>query len=368
VTLVTVLSALALAALPVGAPAVVPGPVPSDPHAGLGVPIAGSARLLDVAVADPSDGGPAWGLRFVKTTRGVACVQVGRTQDGQLGALGRDHAFGDDGRFHPIPVSAIAPLGACAPLDRNGALFAGAAATGVASAAAPGGSCEPRQFVRDAPESELCPDADVRNLYFGALGPQARSVTYTLADGPHTVPTVGPEGAYLIVLPDTASRDFNGIVNGVVPTNSPITELAFADGTRCAITERGAAGGRCAIPGRDTAPLRRLRAGRARATVRARFATKKGHTAIRISFRAPVAVHGVLEHYDVSLTRADAPSSRVRPSVRDHAAGHVITTTFVNQKAGHYFGTVTLVRANADETARPRTLRDRVGTFSLDVH
>jgi hypothetical protein len=208
----------------------------------------------------------------------------------------------------------------------------------------------------------------VRNLYFGTLGPQARSITYTLADGPHTIPTVGPEGAYLIVLPDTASRDFNGIVNGVLPTNSPITELAFADGTRCAITERGAAGGRCAIPGRSTAPLRRLRAGRARAAIRTRtIRDKNGHTAIRISFRAPVAVRGVLQSYDVTLTRAGARSFAVRPSVRDHAAGHVVTTTFTNQKAGHYFGTVTLVRTNADETARPRALRDRVGSFSLTV-
>lgn len=367
-TFAAALSALALGALPVGPPATAPGSVPHDPHAGLGVPVAGSARLLDLAVADPSDGGPSWGLRYLETSRGLGCLQVGRVQDGQLGALGRDHAFGDDGRFHPIPVDAFSPLSACAPLDRDGTLFAGTVATGVASAAAPGGSCEPRQFVRGAPESELCPDADVRNLYFGTLGPKAKSVTYTLADGPHTVPTAGPEGAYLVVLPDTAARDFNGVVSGVVPTNSPITELAFADGTRCAITERGAAKGRCAIPGRDTAPLRRLPAGRARAAVRARAVRdENGHLSIRVSFRAPVAVHGVLESYEITLTRAGARQYAVWPSGRDYAAGATVVAKFTNKSPGRYRGTVRLVRANADESARPRTLRDRVGSFSLTV-
>jgi len=369
VILALALSVLALGALPVGTPVQPPGRVAHDPHSGMGVPVAGSARLLDgIAPADPSDGGPPWGLRYLRTTRGLGCVQVGRVQDGQLGALGQDHAFRDDGRFHPIPVDAVSSISACAPLDRDGRLYAGAAATGIASAATPGGSCEPRQFVVGAPESDLCPDGDVRNLYFGTLGPRARSVTYTLADGPHTVPTVGPEGAYLIVLPDTASRDFNGVTGGVVPTNSPITEIAFAGGKRCAVTERGAAGGRCAIPGRRTAPLRRLRAGRARAAVRARAVhDRRGRIAIQVSFRAPVAVHGTLEDYDVSLTRSGASTYAVGPSGRDHAAGDLVTVTFPFKHPGHYFGAVTLVRANADESARPRSLRDRVGTFALTV-
>jgi hypothetical protein len=368
VILATALSALALGALPVGAPATPVSSAPTDAHVGLGVPVAGSARLLDgVAVADPSDGGPPWGLRSVKTTRGLSCLQLGRVQDGQLGALGRDHAFGDDGAFHPIPASSLEPISACAPPDEHGTLFAGMVATGVASAAKPGGSCEPRRFVTDAPESELCPDADVRNIYFGALGPQARSITYILADGPHTVPTVGPEGAYLIVLPDTASRDFNGVMSGVVPLNSPITELAFADGTRCAVTERGAKG-HCAIPGRAFAPLRRLPAGAARAEVHARAVhDRQGHVTIEVSFRARVAAHGTLEAYEVTLHRAGARQYAVAPGGRDVRRGDRVTTRFTDQRGHRYTGTVTLVRTNPDETGRPRVLRDRVGSFAVNV-
>jgi hypothetical protein len=36
------------------------------------------------------------------TTRGEICVQIGRLDDGQLGQLGIDGAFHDDGRFHPL--------------------------------------------------------------------------------------------------------------------------------------------------------------------------------------------------------------------------------------------------------------------------
>lgn len=366
--LATALSALAFGALPVGAP-VDADLFHSDPRFGLGAPVADSTRMLAVAVPDPSDGGPPWGLRYVKTTRGVGCVQLGRVQDGQLGALGRDHAFADDGAFHPIPTAMTDVLAACAPLDTHGTLFAGTAATGIAAAAMPGGSCEVRRFVRGVPESALCPDADVRNVYFGALGPQARSVTYTLADGPHTVPTVGPEGAYLIVLPDTASKDFNGVMSGVVPLNTPITELTFTDGTRCAVTERGAKG-RCAIPGREFAPLRRVRAGGARAKVRTRvLQTGRRDRKVIISFRARVATHGMLESYDVTL-RPDTPHARglVTPGGgQDVAAGHVARIVLAPVARGRYTGTVTLVRESPDETARPRVLRDRVGSFVVTV-
>lgn len=39
------------------------------------------------------------------TQRGRAiCVQIGRVLGRQLGVLGTDGAFGDDGRFHPLPL------------------------------------------------------------------------------------------------------------------------------------------------------------------------------------------------------------------------------------------------------------------------
>jgi hypothetical protein len=365
--LATVLSALALGALPVGAPATPVAPVKPDPHAGIGAPVAATARLLGVTAPDPS-GGPGWGLRYVETTRGLACVQAARVQDGQLGAIGQDGAFGDDGRFHPIPADVFDLLSACAPIEADGHAYAGTVATGIGAAAKPGGSCEARQFVRgDTDGLRLCPVDHVRNVYFGTLGPQARSVTYTLADGPHTVPTVGPEGAYLIVLDDRQSRDFNGVMSALVPMNSPITALAFADGTTCAVTERG---GTCPIPGRRPPKLAPLPAGGVHAPVHAR-ATRNGGTrprfTTRVSFRAPVAIDSPYVAYEVTLRRRGARQYAVAPVDRDVAAGHVVTVTFREQRAGRFTGVVQLVRTNPDEAARPRFRRDRVGSFTLRV-
>ena len=41
-------------------------------------------------------------MRLVHTTRGEICVQIGRVDGDQLGQLGIDGAFHDDGRFHPL--------------------------------------------------------------------------------------------------------------------------------------------------------------------------------------------------------------------------------------------------------------------------
>ena len=72
-----------------------------SPNAGIGVPAPGGSRLLALRAADPQGGLP-WGMRLVHTTRGEICVQIGRLDDGQLGQLGIDGAFHDDGRFHPL--------------------------------------------------------------------------------------------------------------------------------------------------------------------------------------------------------------------------------------------------------------------------
>ncbi len=56
-------------------------------------------QLLPPRTLRPA-GGPPWGLRLVKTSRGLGCVQLGRIREGKLGVLGRDFAFKDDGKFH----------------------------------------------------------------------------------------------------------------------------------------------------------------------------------------------------------------------------------------------------------------------------
>jgi hypothetical protein len=70
--------------------------------------------------ADPA-GGPLWGVRLVRA-RGRTCLQLGRLRGDQLGFLGTDGRFPDDGRFHPFGVSATHQA-TCAQNDGNGHAF-----------------------------------------------------------------------------------------------------------------------------------------------------------------------------------------------------------------------------------------------------
>ena len=74
--------------------------------AGEGIPVAGGSRLLPLRAPDPAGGLP-WGMRIIHTTRGLICVQIGRVYHNQLGQLGVDGAFHNDGRFHPLPTDAL---------------------------------------------------------------------------------------------------------------------------------------------------------------------------------------------------------------------------------------------------------------------
>ncbi len=79
---------------------------------GTGALMAGTVHRLPIAAPDPA-GGPPWGMRELSTSRGTGCLQIGRIVDGKLGALGQDHAFGDDGRFHELPVAATPTAANC---------------------------------------------------------------------------------------------------------------------------------------------------------------------------------------------------------------------------------------------------------------
>jgi hypothetical protein len=170
---------------------------PNTATTGEGLPIPSSVKLLNLASADPG-GGLAWGMRVFDTTRGIGCVQVGRLLAGQLGVLGQDGAFADDGRFHALPLRLSDGYERCTPLDAHGHAYLADSIVGIAASAYELGCTPP--WNKPAPgEPAQCPADDERELDFGLLGPQALSVTY-VADGQrHTSPTVGPQGAYLIV-------------------------------------------------------------------------------------------------------------------------------------------------------------------------
>jgi hypothetical protein len=223
-----------------GAPAQ-PTPIFSNPRAGFGSLTPGTVRLLAISTADPN-GGPVWGMRVLSTTRGVGCIQVGRLVDGKLVALGQDGAFNDDGRAHALTVSAEVDPDSCTPLDGKGHIFNSVTLTNEPASAAwwfGGTNCiapgTPRRS--SARAQRACPPGDERDLYYGLLGPDAKSITYTLDGKTHTQATVGPEGAYLIVT-NAPRHQFHlpgsgGDVADDVPVASPIISIQYRNGANC---------------------------------------------------------------------------------------------------------------------------------------
>jgi hypothetical protein len=161
-----------------------------SPNAGIGVPAPGGSRLLGLRAPDPQGGLP-WGMRLVHTTRGEICVQVGRLEDDQLGQLGIDGAFHDDGRFHPLAPDILPEYS-----DSGDVTCDLAAPIAIGSWRSGDRNAAPNQ-----PElTSFTPTAkDLRLISWGLLGPHAVSVTYHTAAGVRTRPVVPGTGAYLIV-------------------------------------------------------------------------------------------------------------------------------------------------------------------------
>ena len=236
------IAAVALAAAGVfssGRP-VAPVSVP-EPRAFDGAAIASTIRLLALRARDPA-GGLAWGLRLVDTTRGEVCVAPGRVQDGVIGVIGRDGAFGDDARLHPFAADYIGPLG-CAVPDARGHAFLNIGYTGLPASgliqgvAAAAGGCR----VDNPPPADralLCPSRDLRDVYYGLLGPDAVSVTYRASSGGlATEPTAGPDGAYLVVLPYARGRLQGTATIATGLSGGPIVSVRYRDGHTCATAD-----------------------------------------------------------------------------------------------------------------------------------
>jgi len=231
--------------------------------------VRGTVRLLAISTPDPAEG-PPWGMRVLSTKRGEGCAQVGRLLDGKLAALGQDSAFQNDGQFHEFAVNTFGAERACTLLDGNDRLFLNAVVGDLPASAwrgnYPDKGCVPSTagpYERFAEEGKrkpypVCPQADERNLYYGLLGPEAKSVTYVLDGRTHTLPTAGPEGAYLIVTKASPTQLFNfngGGTQDVVPVDGPITELHYRDGAACHLTARSWIGGRYACTPELTVPV-----------------------------------------------------------------------------------------------------------------
>jgi hypothetical protein len=240
-----------------------------SPVVGNGLPVPGTPGALAVRAADP-DGGMGWGMRIFRTTRGQLCAQVGREHDGQLGELGLDSAFGDDGRFHALSPDVLPP-GYGGSSGQVECLPAGQTVI-VEDANADRSAMRllPEEF-REPPKNpkhrEVPPASDLRALAYGLLGPHAVSVTYRTRGGLRTMPARGPEGAFLIVEPAgyvKSSSLVGGSVDGQATAGSVevtapyrdaatiVTAAAFRFGAEVCSQGRGS-------PVRKSCPTRRMR-------------------------------------------------------------------------------------------------------------
>lgn len=394
-----VVSAGALAAggvIPIGAPA--------EPHEssfyalkGGGI-VKGTVRLLPVSTADPVAGLP-WGMRVLSTKRGEGCVQVGRLLDGQLGAIGQDSAFHDDGLFHEFAVNTFGAERACTLLDGNDRLFLNAVVGDIPASAwrgnYPDKGCVPstagpyERFAEDGSRKPypVCPQADERNLYFGLLGPDAKSVTYALDGQTHTLATAGPEGAYLIVTKASPTQLFNfdaGGTQDVVPVDGPITELHYRNGATCHLTPRSWIGGRYActpelkvpvgwVPPRTPAPtVAQVTSPLHVHLIRAR----RGEYEAVLEFTSRVTISSAHSSYTVEWHEAGQPAqvnSFAPPQPSFPAAGQIETVRMGRRPGGLHRGPVTGEVVFQDQSGPGNleeaggTIEHTVGRFTLTV-
>jgi hypothetical protein len=290
-------------------------PVRPVASAGAGVAARGT-RLLPMRVADPAGGLP-WGMRLVHTTRDLVCVQVGRIDGSQLGVLGQDGAFDDDGRFHPVAPDVVG-------YHRS--------TTEVSSCLPPGQTTSqeadiPQNGVFGARNSKAIPKRDRRQISYGLLGPNAVSVSYTAEGHEQTLPVARGSGAYLLVLPSPPKGSFE-TGGGAVST----TRFVTPQGAISSITYR--VHGRLCSESRPTSeassapqcprPLVAQLPGAPRRLHR-RIAVRltASGTAV-VTFKAPRAVTSALSGYTVEVSAPCHEGTDGIPVERDVRAGEVV--------------------------------------------
>lgn len=306
-----------------------------NPNVGEGLPAQGESQLLALRVADP-EGGLPWGMRLVRTTRGETCVQVGRMQGKELGALGIDGEFGDDGRFHPLPADAL-------PAD----VFHGRAFDSTLGNAQT--SCEPvgqavvaYHFGLDRGAGPNLhgarkPLRELRDVYFGLLGPQAVSVTYKAGRHRRTVPVVPGVGAYLIVgrtHPGQQVESGGGSLGteGDLAPSPPLVAITYRIGGRLCERVPSVAPWEAAPKVSDPCPWPRFANGQG--TVRnlhrpVRLSLQvrgRSVTGASLSFTAPFAVTSAQEHYVVEVPSQPCEPVGRHGGVRTMAGGGLETT------------------------------------------
>jgi len=311
----------------------------THPGSGFGGVRSGAVSGILARSADPA-GGPPWGIRVIGTTRGVTCLQVGRVVNGQLGVLGQDGLFHDDGHFHPLPAAVNTPFNGCFAPDAAGNLFtavedanvpasgfslrfsASPSASPAVTIAPPGGCSD--GHLHTPQKLPMCPAGDERALYYGMLGPQATAFTYTAGGEHHTVAT-GSGGAYLIVL--TASKVLNGGGSSLTPLPGaqPVRQITYRDRTSCAVPVE--AGGK-ACPAVGYKPVSLPRPSEVAATLYVTHPLEPPRGAadgrgLAVEFTARVAIKSAQAVYVLVLERCGGGSFAVGTRTNIAAGEHV---------------------------------------------
>ncbi len=337
------LTAIALAAsgvIPIGSPVRPTGPL--SPGVGEGIPLPGHSRLLSLRAPDP-DGGPPWGIRILRTTRGLVCLQLGRIQNNELGLLGIDSAFGNDGRFHPLPADVL-PADATAQQSANATchlpgLAISAESVGLDRSAAP----------NTPPDIPL---QNLRDISYGQLGPDALNISYKANGEHHTKQVLAGVGAYLVVqrtkpgdpLRTTGTSAGVSVPGGRLPNpDGQLTSITYSfDGQLCQNSVTSSVPDPCATPPPSPPGVKPLQmCGNSRATpaltpcapqdgslnVPLRVTPRlRGHllVAADISFRAPFAVSSADRGYSVIMPcHADEIDDSVDRNVAQGSIVHV---------------------------------------------
>jgi hypothetical protein len=206
-------------------------------------------------------------------------------------------------------------LPGCVPDDGAGHAYISTALETTASGPPPRPGC-------GLPSLPPCPAGDARLLVFGLLGPGVAAIGYHDGDRVLRQRVQAPAGGYLLVFARTGRQNGTFSIGPRPSVGFAIRRIYYRDGSSCGGTvgpDRHPVA--CPLAG-YTAPVRTLGGG----SIRRRLKVTGRHR-LRISFRAPVAIHDAGRAYalNVSGGRTCRFNEIGKETRRDFAKGARVT-------------------------------------------
>jgi hypothetical protein len=193
--------------------------------------------------------------------------------------------------------------------------------TGQAWIVSASGDLAPEAAVNQRPHCDLpgsvmwhvrCPQATLRTVYYGFLGPKARAIAYTYHGQRHVRATSGPNGAYLVVMPAPPGATQGRKARRGGFRAGPTLYATYSTGRTCAVqnvteldhpTE-------CALVGYVQPRTQLPTPSQTHATVRVHYTpdliddqTPLHVPAIQVTFQAPIAITTSRSFYLIELQR-----------------------------------------------------------------